>query len=130
VGQRGYPSEFRCGVLDLVASGRKVSKAFALEIGEQTVYSWLRQDRIDRGLEPGLTTPEHAELRAAKRRIAELEAELAIHRRPRRTVGQGSGAKRRFEAIAVMAGEGLLMQAVTREGAGAVHQDRSQAPRR
>jgi transposase-like protein len=82
VGRRGYPPEFRRKVLDLVASGRKVSEvAFDLEISEQTIYSWRRQDRIDRGLEPGLTTPERAGLRAAERRIAELEAELAIHRR-------------------------------------------------
>jgi transposase len=82
VGRRGYPPEFRRKVLDLVASGRKVSEvAFDLEISEQTIYSWLRQDRIDRGLEPGLTTPERVELRAAQRRIAELEAELAIQRR-------------------------------------------------
>ncbi|MCU1612886.1 MAG: Transposase [Frankiales bacterium] len=55
-------------MLDLVASGRKMSQvAFDLEIRAQTIYSWLRQDRIDRGLEPGLTTPERAEHRAAKR---------------------------------------------------------------
>jgi transposase-like protein len=54
VGRRGYPPEFRRTVLDLVASGRKVSEvAFDLEISEQTIYSWLRQDRIDRGLERG-----------------------------------------------------------------------------
>jgi transposase-like protein len=38
-------------VLNLVASGRKVSEvAFDLEISDQTIYSWLRQDRIDRAL--------------------------------------------------------------------------------
>ncbi len=89
MGRRGYPPEFRRKVLDLVASGRKVSEvAFDLEISDQTIYSWLRQDRIDRGLEPGLTTPERAELRAAKRRIAELEAELAIHRRASELLGK------------------------------------------
>lgn len=63
MGRRGYPPEFRRKVLDLVASGRKVSEvAFDLEINDQTIYSWLRQDQIDRGLEPGLTTPERAEL--------------------------------------------------------------------
>ncbi len=63
MGRRGYPPEFRRKVLDLVASGRKVSEvAFDLEINDQTIYSWLRQDRIGRGLEPGLTTPERAEL--------------------------------------------------------------------
>ncbi len=94
VGRRGYPPEFRRKVLGLVASGRKVSEvAFDLEISDQTIYSWLRQDRIDRGLEPGLTTPERAELRAAQRRIAELEAELAIHRRASELLGEG-GAPR------------------------------------
>ena len=52
MGRRGYPPEFRRKVLDLVASGRKVAEmAFDLEISDQTIYSWLRQDRIDRGLE-------------------------------------------------------------------------------
>jgi transposase len=85
MGRRGYPPEFRRKVLDLVASGRKVAEvAVDLEISEQTICSWLRQDRIDRGIEPGLTTPERAELRAAKRRIAEL----AIHRQASELLGK------------------------------------------
>jgi hypothetical protein len=40
-----------------------------------------RQDRIDRGLEPGLSSGEKAELAVAKRRIAELETELHAMRR-------------------------------------------------
>ena len=51
-----------------------------LGISDQTVYDWRRQDRIDMGVEPGLTTVERAELVAARRRIRELEQELAIHR--------------------------------------------------
>ena len=50
-------------------------------ISEQAIYGWRRQERIDRGLEPGLRTEEQAELAAARRRIRELEAELAVHRR-------------------------------------------------
>ena len=89
MGRRGYPPEFQRKVLDLVASGRKASEvAFDLEISDQTIYSRLWQDRIDRGLEPGLTTPGRAELRAAKRRIAELEAELTIHRRASDLLGK------------------------------------------
>ena len=42
---------------------------------------WRRQERIDRGVDAGLSTVEKAELAAAKRRIRELEAELAVHRR-------------------------------------------------
>jgi transposase len=82
VGQRGYSPEFRRKVLDLIASGKSVAEtATVLGISDQTIYSWRRQDRIDRGLEPGLTSPEHAELVAAKRRITELETELEVHRR-------------------------------------------------
>jgi transposase-like protein len=82
MGKRGYPPEFRRRVLDLVEAGRRVAEVAAdLRISEQTIYSWRRQDRIDRGLEPGLTTAEQAELAAARKRIRELEAELAVHRR-------------------------------------------------
>jgi transposase len=70
------------GVLDLVAAGRRVEDiARDLGISDQTVYSWRRQDRIDQGLEAGLTSAERAELISARRRIRELETELAIHRR-------------------------------------------------
>ncbi len=44
------------------------------------MYDWRRQERVDLGIEPGLTTAERAELVAARRRIRELEQELAIHR--------------------------------------------------
>ena len=50
-------------------------------ISDQSIYTWRRQDRIDRGLEAGLTSGEQAELAAAKRRIAELETELQAMRR-------------------------------------------------
>ena len=82
MGRRGYSPEFRQRVLTLIASGRKVDEvARDLGISDQTVYIWRRQERIDRGEEPGLRSIERAELTAAKRRITELEAELAVHRR-------------------------------------------------
>jgi transposase len=82
MGRRGYPSEFRRRVLDLVEAGRPIAEiAQALGISDQSIYTWRRQDRIDRGLEPGLTSTEKAELVAAKRRIAELETELQAMRR-------------------------------------------------
>ena len=81
-GRRGYPAEFRRRVIDLLATGRKVADvARDLGISEQVIYGWRRQEQIDRGLEPGLSTAEKAELAAAKRRIREVEAELAVHRR-------------------------------------------------
>ena len=70
-----YPAEFRRKVLDLLADGSSVARiAHDLEISDQTIYGWRRQDRIDGGLQPGLSTAENAELAKAKKRIAELEA--------------------------------------------------------
>lgn len=79
MGRRGYPAEFRRKVLDLLAEGRSVaSVAHDLDVSDQTIYRWRRQDRIDRGIQPGLNTAEKAELAAAKKRISELETQLAI----------------------------------------------------
>lgn len=82
MGRPGYPAEFRRKVLDLLAAGRSVaSVAHDLDVSDQTIYNWRRQDRIDRGLVAGLSTAEKAELAAAKKRIRELETELAIAQR-------------------------------------------------
>src|SRR3954449_5532786 len=77
-----YPVEFRRRALELVRAGRPVREvARLLEVSDQTLYTWRRQDAIDRGELPGLSSFEREELTAAKRRIAELETELAVHRR-------------------------------------------------
>ena len=82
MGRRGYPPEFRRKVLDLLGEGRTVVQvAHDLDISEQSIYTWRRQDRIDRGLVPGLTSKEKSELTAANKRIAELETELKAARR-------------------------------------------------
>lgn len=82
MGRQGYSAEFRRKVLDLLEEGRSVaSVAHDLDLSDQTIYNWRRQDRIDRGLQSGLSTAENAELAKAKKRISELEAELAISRR-------------------------------------------------
>src|SRR5438034_3301614 len=83
MGRTGYPAEFRRRVVDLIAGGSKVRQV-ARDLGireQQTIYTWRREDRIDHGLEPGLSSEEKAELVAARRRIRELETEVAIHRR-------------------------------------------------
>jgi transposase-like protein len=62
-----------------VAAGWPVAQVAAdLDISGQTIYSRRRQHLIDTGRLPGLTSSEHAELVAARKRIAELETELAI----------------------------------------------------
>ena len=77
-----YSSEFREMVLDQIRAGRPVAVlARELEMHQSTLHRWKRQDRIDRGLILGVSTSESAELAAARRRIRELEAELAAVKR-------------------------------------------------
>ena len=64
-----------------------------LGVSGQTIYTWRRQEQIDRGLVPGLSSVEREELAAAKRRIRELEAELEIHRRASELLAERSGPK-------------------------------------
>ena len=82
MGRRGYPPEFRRKVLDLVEAGRPIAQvAEALGISAQSIYTWRRQDHIDKGLLAGLSSQEQDELVAARRRITQLETELAVTRR-------------------------------------------------
>lgn len=74
-----YAPEFRQQVVELVRSGRSVAEVAAdVGMSEVTVYRWKAQDRVDRGERPGPSSLERVELLQAKRRIRELETELAI----------------------------------------------------
>ncbi|MEV8547746.1 transposase [Streptomyces sp. NPDC051572] len=91
---RSYPPEFRRKVLDLVASGRKVAEvAHLLGISDQTIYVWRRQHLIGTGQLPDTNSTDQSELAAARKRIAELEAELAIHRRAAVLLGEVASPK-------------------------------------
>jgi transposase len=82
MGRKGYPAEFRRRALGLVAAGKKVGEvARLLEVSEQSIYSWRRQEQIDTGELPGLSSVEREELRLARARIRALETELEVHRR-------------------------------------------------
>lgn len=92
---RAYPTEFRTRAIALVRAG-KPAKQTAAELGIHpvTLSKWLRQDDIDNGLRPGKPSAESAELRAARRRIRELETELAIIRHAAKFLGEDtSGPK-------------------------------------
>ncbi len=77
-----YPSEVRRQVVELARAGTAV-KVLASTFGmtDATIYNWLRQDRIDRGEAEGATTSQQLELAAARRRIRQLETELAVARK-------------------------------------------------
>jgi transposase-like protein len=69
-------------VLDLIEAGKPVAEIAAqLGVTAQTVYNRRNQDQIDRGVRAGISTSESAELTAARKRIRELETELAVTRR-------------------------------------------------
>ncbi len=77
-----YSVEYRSMVLEQVRAGAKaVELAEHLEVSEATIHRWVAQDKIDQGERPGNSTADNAELRAARRRIAELETELAATKR-------------------------------------------------
>lgn len=79
---RRYPAEVRRQVIELARSGTKVAQlAATFGISDATIYNWLKQERIDRGEIAGLSTEEALDLAAAKRRIKQLETELAVSRK-------------------------------------------------
>lgn len=96
-----FPAEFRRRVLELLAEGRSVTDvAHDLGIGTQTIYNWRRQQEIDSGQRPGLTTAESAALAAARKEIATLRAENQILRRANellRETNSPKGASRRSQ---------------------------------
>jgi len=56
MGRCGDPLEFRRNVLDLVEAGRLIAQvAKALGISAQSIYTWRRHDRIDKGLTQACT---------------------------------------------------------------------------
>lgn len=92
---RRYPAEFRRKALDLIDDGRPVAEiADSLGVSDQTIYNWRNQDRIDRGRRPGVTTQESVELAKARRRIRELETELAVVRRANELLKDRTDPKR------------------------------------
>jgi transposase-like protein len=79
---RRYPVETWRRVVELARAGTRVAQlAETFGVSGATIYNWLKQDRIDRGEAPGLSTEGQMELAAARRRIRQLETELAVSRK-------------------------------------------------
>lgn len=79
---RRYPTETRRQVIELALSGTTIAQlAATFGMSEATIYNWRKQERIDRGEIAGLSTDQALELAAAKRRIKQLETELAVSRK-------------------------------------------------
>jgi hypothetical protein len=52
-------------------------------VSDQTIYAWRKQELNDTGQLPGLSRAEQSELSAAKKRIREMENDVAILKRAR-----------------------------------------------
>lgn len=90
---RPYPPEFRARAVALVQAGKPASTvAYELGISAGCIHNWLRQHRIDSGEIASSSTQESVELRAAKKRIRELETELAIVRQAAEFLGESRPA--------------------------------------
>jgi putative transposase len=105
---RPYPPEFRRRALDLVESGRTVRDvAASLGIAESCLHRWRRRDWWDRGLRPGATSQESADLAAARIRIRELEEEVKILRKAAAAVEAVVPPKDRYRLVAELRAEGV-----------------------
>lgn len=112
---RRYPVEFRRKVLDLLEAGRPVAEiADQLGITAQTIYNWRNQDQIDRGHRPGVTTTESAELSAARKRIRQLETEVAVLTRANDSLKELADPKARFEVVAQIVNDDLPVEVACR----------------
>ena len=78
---RMYPASVRRQIVIRLRSGESVA-AIAVDTGicQATLFRWKRQALIDSGVIEGIASVEADELAAAHRRIAALEAELALTR--------------------------------------------------
>jgi transposase len=77
-----YSPEVRRQVVSLARSGTKVPRlAETFQVAPATIHNWLRQERIHRGEAEGASTSQQVELNRARRRIRQLETELAVSRK-------------------------------------------------
>ena len=78
-----YPAEFREEAVRLARSSGKRTSEIAADLGVsyETLRKWLKQDQVDGGNAPGLTTSEREELRKLRRENRILKEEREILRK-------------------------------------------------
>jgi transposase-like protein len=81
--RRQFTAEFKRDAVDLVPTTGQPIAEIARELGiyDSTLGNWVRQDRIDRGEQDGLTSDEQARLRALERENARLRMERDLLKR-------------------------------------------------
>ncbi len=78
-----YPPEFKKEAVRLMrSSGKPLAQVSReLDVSEQTLGNWRKQEEIDEGEREGLTTDEREELERLKKRVSVLEQEKEILRK-------------------------------------------------
>jgi len=81
--RRQFTAEFKRDAVDLVrTTGRPIAEvARELGIYDSTLGNWVKQDRIDRGEQEGLTSDERARLGELERDNARLRMERDLLKR-------------------------------------------------
>jgi transposase InsO family protein/transposase-like protein len=99
-------------LLELARAGTKVKQlAATFRMSDATIYTWLKQERIDRGEAEGATTNQQLELGTARKRIRQLETELAVACKVNEVfLAEGIAPKRVYPVIASLTGQGVNVQ--------------------
>jgi len=78
-----YPKEFKKDVAALVLDQGRVAAEVAreLDINEQTLGNWIRQERIDRGMREGTSSEDRARISELERQVKRLSQERDLLKR-------------------------------------------------
>jgi transposase len=81
--RRQFTAEFKRDAAELVRSSGRPIAVIARELGiyDSTLGNWVRQDRIDRGEQEGLSSEERARLGELERETARLRMERDLLKR-------------------------------------------------
>lgn len=112
-----YSAGYRAMVLDQIRLGVLACElAQRREVSEATIHRWKAQDDVDRGHRVGRSTSESSELREARRRITELETELAATKRASELFAKGRVVRPKdlYPIVAHLAAEGHSCKATCR----------------